>query len=209
MNISIYKQHQDFFNQKAETWTISDNQVRFIKQLEDLINCKGMETVLDIGCGTGNLFKYLGDFVPEGKIIGVDFAINMLRKCKSNCPDETITIQSLAEQLPVRASSADIVLNYCLYPHLKNKQTALQEFHRILKPNGKYYIIHPQGRAEINCLHRDIGEPVCFDVIEPIESVVAMLQINGFKVNKAIDKPDMFLVESVKFNRKLESRELS
>ncbi|MFH2049971.1 MAG: methyltransferase domain-containing protein [bacterium] len=200
MNLSSYKQHQHFFNQKAETWTISDNQIQFIRQMGKLIDFKGAETVLDIGCGTGNLFKYLIDYLPHGRIIGIDFALNMLRKCPVHFSGKIFTVQSLAEQLPVRTSSSDIVLNYCLYPHLKYKHTALQEFYRILKPCGKYYVIHPQGSHEINCIHNKIGAPVCYDFIEPIDSVATMLQLNDFKVLKAIDKPNIFFIESVKIN---------
>jgi len=198
MNLASYKQHQEFFNDKAETWKISDNQIQFIREMGNLIDFNGTETVLDIGCGTGNLFKSLNDYLPFGKIIGVDFAFNMLRKCPRHYPGKIVTVQSLAEQLPVRTASSDIVLNYCLYPHLKYKHTALKEFHRILKPKGKYYIIHPQGSHEVNCIHNKIGAPVCYDFIEPIDSVVAMLQINDFKVIKAVDKPNMFFIEAIK-----------
>ncbi|MCK4641859.1 MAG: class I SAM-dependent methyltransferase [Candidatus Marinimicrobia bacterium] len=198
MNLLTYKQHQDFFNQKAETWTISDNQIRFIKQLEDLVDFKGTETVLDIGCGTGNLFPYLQQKIPGGKLIGIDFAFNMLYRCREKFQERTIVLQSMAEVLPIRSTSIDVVINYCLFPHLKYKRNALREFERVLKKEGRYYILHPQGSNEINCLHRDIGEPVCFDVIEPVESVVAMLQLNGFSTRQAIDRCDMFLIEAVK-----------
>jgi len=201
MNLASYKQHRDFFNHKAETWRISDGQINFIKKIGNRIKFRGTETVFDIGCGTGNLFRYLVEFVPRGKIIGIDFAFNMLRRCPADYPGQTFTLQSLAEQLPVRTAVADIVLNYCLYPHLKYKQTALREFYRILKPNGRYFIIHPQGSFEVNYIHNQIGAPVCYDFIEPLESVVTLLQINGFKVIEAIDKPDMFFIEAVRGNQ--------
>jgi len=198
MNLSAYKYHQDFFDSKAATWKLSVNHQQFIKCLEKLIGFNTTDVVLDIGCGTGNLFPYLQDRVPAGRLIGIDFAYNMLYQCRDKLRGRNIALQSMAEILPIRLASVDVVINYCLYPHLKFKHAALREFNRVLKQGGRYYILHPQGSAEINSLHRDIGEPVCCDVIEPVEAVVELLQANGFSVLKAIDRCDMFLVEAVK-----------
>ena len=198
MTLATYRKHQEFFNAKAATWKTSENQVQFIKKLGELIGLKGHETVLDIGCGTGSLFKYLNEHLPNGKILGVDFAFNMLQKCSVEQSVDHYRIQSLAEELPIRSNSADIVLNYCLYPHLKFKHTAIREFNRVLKPEGKYFIIHPIGKDEVNSIHNKIGGPVCFDFIEPIESVVTLLQLNGFDVLEAFDEPEKFLIKSVK-----------
>lgn len=198
MNSSIYRRHQEFFNRKAGSWSISDRQEAFIVELKELIGFDGAETILDIGCGTGHLLKYLQTFVPGGLVVGVDFAVQMLARCKSQVNGPLHVIQSLAEQLPIQSATVDIVMNYCLYPHLQYKQIALQEFYRILKPGGRYYIIHPEGRHAVNVLHNRIGVPVCFDLIEPLESVTALLEINGFQVRKALDEADRFFIETVK-----------
>jgi len=198
MNLAIYKQHREFFNNKAETWSVSESQIKFIWELCELIGFNGDETVLDVGCGTGSLFRILHNFLPEGKILGIDFAYNMLKRCPVLQSYGRYRIQSLAEQLPIPDMSADVVLNYCLYPHLKFKSTAIREFNRVLKPEGKYFIIHPIGKDEVNSIHNKIGGPVCFDFIEPIESVVTLLQLSGFDVQEVVDEPEKFLVKSVK-----------
>lgn len=199
MNTAIYRQHQEFFNQKAESWSISEQQEAFIAGLEGIIGFNGTETILDIGCGTGHLLKYLQTFAPQGLVIGVDFAEQMLARCKTQVNRPLHTIQALAEELSIKSASVDIVINYCLYPHLKYKKKALREFNRILKPAGRYYIIHPEGRYAVNALHNRIGVPVCFDVIEPLESVIALLKISGFQVLKSLDEPGLFFIEAVKF----------
>ncbi len=198
MNLSAYKHHQDFFAKKAATWSLSESHAEFIGRLDKLIGFNPTDVILDIGCGTGNLFPYLQDRIPAGRLIGIDFAYNMLHQCRDKLRGRNIALQSMAEILPIRSASVDVVINYCLYPHLKFKHAAIREFNRVLKQGGRYYILHPQGRAEINSLHRDIGEPVCCDVIEPVKSVIELLQANGFSVLKAIDCCDMFLVEAVK-----------
>ena len=198
MQLTAYKRHQEFFEKKAATWSLSESHAEFIRRLDKLIGFNPNDVILDIGCGTGNLFPYLLKKIPGGKLIGIDFTFNMLYRCRDKFQERTVVLQSMAEVLPIRSSSIDVVINYCLYPHLKYKHNALREFNRVLKREGRYYILHNQGSNEINCLHRDIGEPVCFDVIEPVESVVAMLKLNGFSTRQAIDRCDMFLIEAVK-----------
>ena len=198
MQLTGYKHHQEFFEKKAATWSLSESHAEFIRRLDKLLGFNTNDVILDIGCGIGNLFPYLQEKIPDGKLIGIDFAFNMLYRCREKFQERTLVLQSMAEVLPIRSSSIDVVINYCLYPHLKYKRDALREFNRVLKKEGRYYILHPQGSAEINSLHRDIGEPVCFDVIEPVKSVVAMLQLNGFSTRQAIDRCDMFLIEAVK-----------
>ncbi len=198
MQLATYRKHQNFFNEKAASWKIPNNHIAFTRHLESQIRFNGNETVLDVGCGTGNLFPFLQKHVTVGKVIGLDFAFNMLQRSVEKLRAQDIAIQAMAEVLPIRSSSVDIVINYCLYPHLKYKQTALQEFYRILKEEGRYFILHPQGSYEVNCIHRDIGEPVCYDYIESVESVVAFLELNGFSVYNAIDQQDMFFIDAVK-----------
>jgi len=198
MQLTGYQKHREFFEQRAATWQLPDVQARFFQRLKELIRFRGDEVVLDIGCGPGSLFQFLQTNLPRGRLYGIDFAFNMIRRSCPKLRAQDAAIQSLAEILPIRTGSVDIIINYCLYPHLKNKQLALQEFHRVLVPRGKYYILHDQSSHEVNDIHRNIGEPVCYDFIEPLEAIVTSLQINGFKVLKAIDQPGMIFIESQK-----------
>jgi SAM-dependent methyltransferase len=198
MQLTGYQKHREFFEEKAAAWKLPDLQVDFFRQLSELIRFRGDEVILDVGCGPGSLFRYLQANIPGGRLYGIDFAYNMIKRCRGKLRTQDAALQALAETLPVRSATVDIIVNYCLFPHLKYKQLALQEFHRVLVPGGKYYILHHQGSYEVNCIHREIGEPVCCDSIESLESIVNMLKINGFELSQAIDRPDMLFIESRK-----------
>lgn len=198
MQLSSYQRHREFFEEKAASWHLPDNQVSFFHQLNELLRFRGDEVILDVGCGPGSLFQFLQLKIPSGRLYGIDFAYNMIKRSSSKLRLQDAAIQSLAEILPMRSESIDIIINYCLYPHLKYKPAALQEFYRVLVPGGKYYILHHQGSFEINCVHREIGEPVCDDFIESLESIATLLKINGFELCKAIDQPEMLFIESCK-----------
>lgn len=198
MNLAVYRRHQDFFDEKAASWRISRNHAAFITQLERQIQFHGDETVLDIGCGTGNLFSFLQEQVPDGKIIGLDFAFGMLQRAVEKVRPQDTAIKAMAEVLPVRSASADVVINFCLYPHLKFKQQALREFHRVLKKSGRYYIIHPDGSQDINALHSEIGAPVCNDVLLPPQTISRLLHRFNFRVDRALDRKGFYFIEAVK-----------
>jgi len=193
-----YHQHREFFEQRAAAWQLPDSQAYFFHQLQQLIHWRGNEIILDIGCGPGSLFQFLQANIPRGRLYGIDFAFNMVKRARVKLRPQDGALQSLAELLPLRLSSVDIIINYCLYPHLRNKILALREYHRVLVPGGKYYILHHQGSAEVNCVHWNLDEPVCYDFIEPLELITARLRSNGFELIKSIDQPGMIFIEAQK-----------
>jgi len=198
MQLTGYQKRREFFEQRAAAWQLPDVHAIFFQRLRELISFRGDEVVLDIGCGPGSLFQFLQANIPCGKLYGIDFAHNMLRRCTGKLRPRDAALQALAEVLPIRSATVDTIINYCLYPHLRNKILALQEYYRVLVPGGKYYILHHQGSTEVNCVHWNLGEPVCYDFIEPLELITARLQSNGFKLLKSIDQPGMILIEAQK-----------
>jgi len=198
MQLTGYQKRREFFEQRAAAWQLPDVHAIFFQRLRELISFRGDEVVLDIGCGPGSLFQFLQASIPCGKLYGIDFAFNMVKRAREKLRPQDDALQSLAELLPLRSSSVDIIINYCLYPHLRNKILALREYYRVLVPGGKYYILHHQGSAEVNYLHWNLGKPVCYDFIEPLELVTARLQSDGFELLKSIDQPGMIFIEAQK-----------
>jgi O-methyltransferase/aklanonic acid methyltransferase len=100
--------------------------------------CKG-ETVLDVATGRGAvLFPAAERVGPEGKVIGIDLAEQMIQETKKEVAERKLTqVQLLtmdAERLTFPDASFDVVLcgfGLFLFPHL---QRALAEFRRVLKP---------------------------------------------------------------------------
>src|ERR1051325_7756983 len=47
-----------------------------------LMNFKSRDRVLDLGCGTGWASRRLARLVPEGEVVGIDVADEMLRRAE-------------------------------------------------------------------------------------------------------------------------------
>lgn len=93
--------------------------------------------VLDLGCGTGLAFEFVrafGDGLNPSGWVGLDLSRNMLRHARGR---GLPVVQGIAEQLPFRSGSFDVVL---AFTSLGTGQgplgTALREMARVVAPRG-------------------------------------------------------------------------
>ncbi len=107
-------------------------QVDFIHWVMDTISWQGDEAVLDVGCGSGNYVEW-GQAYGRAYLAG-DLSLGMLRGLSH---PGLIRVNLDAQRLPFAADSADVILaNHMIY-HIPDKEAALAEFRRALRPNGR------------------------------------------------------------------------
>jgi ubiquinone/menaquinone biosynthesis C-methylase UbiE len=95
---------------------------------------RGAESVLDLGCGTGN---YTIAMARKGfTMTGVEPSALMLEKAKI-LTHKIQWINGLAERIPCRDKSFDGVFGTLTMHHWTDIGAAFIEIHRVLKPNGK------------------------------------------------------------------------
>ena len=98
--------------------------------------------VLDLGCGTGKLFKRLGKLYPQLKGSGLDLSPEMVTQAQTNNihGDRLRFTLGNAEAQPFDDNTFDAVFNTISFLHYPNPQTVLAEVERVLKPGGKFYL---------------------------------------------------------------------
>lgn len=96
-------------------------------------------SVLDVATGRGAILKrVIAPIGTEGKAVGIDLSSQMIEETKREIREKNISLYCMdAEQLGFEDHSFDII--YCgfalfFFPNLKK---AMQEFRRVLKPEGK------------------------------------------------------------------------
>jgi ubiquinone/menaquinone biosynthesis C-methylase UbiE len=109
--------------------------------------------ILDVGCGTGYLLRLLASRCPEAaELAGVDPAPGMIKvAAASGAPDaagapgapgapagdERLKFSAgVAEQLPYRDGSFDLVVSATSFDHWSDQLAGLRECHRVLVPGG-------------------------------------------------------------------------
>lgn len=91
--------------------------------------------LLEAGCGTGQWVQFLGTLGHD--VVGVDYAASGLEVGRAHNPSLELT-QADFRQLPFEEETFDYVASFGAVEHdADGPEGALQEFRRVLKPDGK------------------------------------------------------------------------
>lgn len=103
------------------------------------------DTVVDLGSGAGNdCFVARHEVGSEGKVIGIDFSPEMLKKARENA--EKLNYKNVEfkegdiENIPLDEGVADVVVSNCVLNLVPNKPKVIQEIYRVLKTGGHFSI---------------------------------------------------------------------
>ena len=109
--------------------------------LKGLYTGRSNRKILDVGCGTGAILKYLDQF---GSTMGVDKSAEALRFCRSRARKSLL--QGDAQKLPIRDNIFDLVTAFDLLEHIEVDEQALKEFYRVTKKDGMLLMTVPAYR---------------------------------------------------------------
>ena len=100
------------------------------------------EQVLDIGCGAG-VDTILASMLtgPTGNVVGVDIVPEMLQQAEKNLmmtAQKNVNFKKApCEQLPYPVDTFDVVISNGVINLIPDKEAALAEIYRVLKPGGR------------------------------------------------------------------------
>ncbi|HET6716669.1 MAG TPA: arsenite methyltransferase [Nitrososphaeraceae archaeon] len=105
------------------------------------------ETVVDLGSGAGiDAFLASKQVQDNGKVIGIDFTDEMLKKASSAAQENGFTNVEfrkgdIENNIPVDDNTVDVVISNCVINLTSDKVKAFKEVYRILKKESKGRII--------------------------------------------------------------------
>ncbi len=113
-------------------------------------NIRAGDTLLDVGCGDGLIgFGALALVGENGRVIFADISDQLLEHCRNTAAALKYSascryINAAAEKLsPVPDNSVDVVTTRSVLIYVADKEQALREFMRVLKPGGHLSIFEP------------------------------------------------------------------
>lgn len=137
---------------------------------------KKYRDIVEIGAGTGFFSRAFQDLSGTGTTIAIDVSEIMINWMNENITEENpniIPLKTNGSVIPLEDSSADIVFMITLHHELDNPSEMLNESHRLLRENGKIFII------DWNKQDLQYGPPK--DIRCNPEDVAGQLETAGFK----------------------------
>ena len=106
-------------------------------------------SILEIGCGPGNVTKYLLAKRNDFKIEGIDVAPNMIKLAQVNNPQATFKVMDCRKISALEKKYDAIICGFCI-PYLSKKDCSkmIKDCSSLLKNNGIFYLSAIEGDYE-------------------------------------------------------------
>lgn len=114
------------------------------------------KTILELGCGTGNLTRLLHQRWPESPITVVDISADMLKQTQERLPNAHLTsIESMFETLNFPSDQFDLIMASFSIHHILNpdKAALFQKIAHWLFPGG-FFVIADVVKSSNDRLHQ-------------------------------------------------------
>lgn len=116
--------------------------------------------VLDAGCGTGYLSQKLK--TRGARVVGIDFAPEMIRIARNTFPDIDFRVDSCPELKTVASDSIDLVIANYVLMDTPDLEGTIRNFYRVLRHSGATVIVFshpcfPQGQGTTSTTEKTVS----------------------------------------------------
>lgn len=107
---------------------------------------KQKPTLLEIGCGPGNITRYLLSKRSDFNIFGIDIAPNMIELAKTNNPTAQFAVMDARQINSLNTGYDGIIYGFCL-PYLSSSESKelISSSYHLLSENGILYLSFVEG----------------------------------------------------------------
>jgi ubiquinone/menaquinone biosynthesis C-methylase UbiE len=128
-------QHYDNIATVYDTQYAEEQETK-IKAVLDEISFQPDNIILDVGCGTGLLFKHIKNSAKL--LVGLDISLSLLKRAKTQTKQyqNTTIIRADADHTPFKNKTFHTIFAITLLQNIPNPAETLREIKRISKDNG-------------------------------------------------------------------------
>jgi arsenite methyltransferase len=158
----------------AETYDrLSDSQFESGKSLAERLAIKAGDRVLDVGCGTGRLTRWIAERLgSEGMVVGLDPLVDRIAIARARAPGISFDVGQAEDLSAFPDASFDAVCMSAVFHWVREKPRALLEIRRVLRPGGRLGVttlpreLHLASTVAVVC-SGVFGRPPYKDRIDP------------------------------------------
>ena len=169
MNIDLYNDTYDKF-------------LRLVKKQQGL-------TVFEIGCGPGNICKYLLTKNSELKISGIDVSSNMIELAQRNNPSAQFLEMDIREISSLKNEYNGIICGFCM-PYLSQSDciNLIANCKNLLKNSGTLYLSFVEGDYSKSGYQVGSSGDKMYFYYHPLDLLQETLKAHCFKTEHLIHK---------------------
>lgn len=136
--------------------------------------------VLEIGCGPGNITRYLLSQRPDFDILGTDISPNMIELARKNNPLSTFQVMDARDISQLESRFDLIVCGFCLpYLSIAESQKLIDDASKMLNPESSLYLSFVEGNPENSGFKTSSAGRVYFQYHHP-DTIINNLKSAGF-----------------------------
>jgi ubiquinone/menaquinone biosynthesis C-methylase UbiE len=114
---------------------VSDSQFEAGKRLVERLDVGAGTTLLDVGCGTGRLARWIAE--RGASVTGIDPLAERVEIARANVPNVRFEVGQAEDLSAFSAESFDVVCMSAVLHWVADKKKALSEVRRVLRPGGR------------------------------------------------------------------------
>lgn len=174
--------------------TLHPGGLKLTARLAEVAMLKPGSKVLDIGCGMGITAIFVARHYGCS-VTGIDISPTFIASARERAENENLIgktsfITADAQELPLFSAIFDVVVSECSLSLLPDKERAIDELWRVLKPGGRITITDLIKRDDevksefAETASRSTDSPAffpCFDNAEPVEAYMRRFERAGFQ----------------------------
>ena len=178
-----YKETFDTWNKIASLYQDKFMELDLYNDTYDFI-CNSIDKpnakLLEIGCGPGNITKYLIAKRPDFDLFGIDIAPNMVELARQNNPTAHFAVMDSRQINNLDSTYDGIICGFCL-PYLSKTETneLIANSYDLLNENGLLYLSFVEGDPDKSDFKAGSGGRVYF-YYHKLDDITSQLNIFKF-----------------------------
>lgn len=187
--MDIYKETAETWNKIASLYEDKFMDMPYYNESYDAL-CNLIQTtnpnVLEIGCGPGNITKYMLNKRPDFKIIGIDVAPNMVELAKKNNPEAEFILMDSRDILSLNKKFDAIICGFCI-PYLIeiDCQNLCNDCSTLLNQEGLVYMSFVHGEPSQSGFQTNSAGDRMYFHFHHREKVESWMIASGFEMVKS------------------------
>ncbi len=148
----------------------------------DLIDIENPK-ILELGCGPGNITKYIYTIRPYFAIEAIDVAPNMIELAMKNCPEVTFKIMDIRHIYQLQSKYNAIICGFCI-PYISRSELTqlITNSYHLLSESGVLYLSFVDGNYSDSGYQVGKSGDRTYFYYHSLVSVTKALEKQGFRL---------------------------